>query len=122
MTFDIEAIKNDSARPTKPKYKPRNIVPRTTEHNWTLYANIKIRLFSKARIFDVRIDPIVPGITVNDNICKAKIDSINFGKRFSIKIGDKKKPLIEIRIDSKIRYFFNRLFFFWDTFSGKRYL
>ena len=101
---------------------PRNIVPKSTTHSCILVANIKYLLFSKARIFEKRIIPIVAGITVNDIIWITKIDSLNLGKTISIKIGDKTKLITEIIIENRISIFFNCLFFLPVASSGTKYL
>ena len=64
----VPESKNENAIPISPNNEPKNMVPTRTKHNCTIVANIKYLLFSNASSFEERIIPIVPGITVNDNI------------------------------------------------------
>ena len=54
-------------------------------HNCTEVEIIKNLLFSRAKIFANNITDMVLGITLKDAICIGIIDSLNLGKKFSIK-------------------------------------
>ena len=91
-------------------------------HNCTELAIIKNLLFSSASIFENNITDIVLGITLKEAICIGIIDSLNFVKKFSIKKGEKKNPENAIKIETKIKIFFNLTFFSPLTSLGSKYL
>ena len=91
-------------------------------HNCTEFAIIKNLLFSSAKIFENNITDIVLGTTLKEAICIGITASLNFVKKVSIKYGEKKNPDNAIKIEIKIKNFFNLAFFSPLTSLGSKYL